>query len=337
LASPTPRADFGLRFWPPERGPEYLAGTSEEVEGLPSFLLQAPAWRCIQSFAAQWVKPGGLLHQEIDDIFLEFDVSGPPPEIPIPAFFLDFRKEAQHRIETLKESLALLWGERLTADVEQQLMRCLDVLPAGAVLYSVGAMYSRSFRGVRLYFHHIGSEDIPAYLGRAGWEGSIDAIKGLLDWMPSGLTLCVDVGATLLPRVGVQHHIEENMKNATPMWLSFLDLLVQRGLCIPAKREALEVWLGHMHERGHRDIWPANLRAVSERLGPNVMSIFLRTINHIKVSYQPGLPLEAKGYLGFLQTWLHYEPNQRRFKLTCPRNGIPMHDLGNRSVSDGVR
>jgi hypothetical protein len=309
------RADLGMRFWPPERGPEFLAGQRMSGFSLPAFLLAASPWQRIQRFGARWAEPGSLFHQQIKDIFLEFDVEGAPPDIPIPAFFFDFHKHATNRLETLQEALAILWGESLSPPVRRQLMRCLDLLPDGAVLYSVGAMFSRAFQGVRLYFHYIRSEDIPGYLGRAGWSGPLSEIEDLLAWMPSGLTLCLDVGERVLPRVGVQYHIDENMKISTPRWIDFLDLLVARGLCLPAKRDGLVAWLGHMHERSHPQVWPESLSRLSERLGPNTLSVFLRTISHIKVSYQPGLPLEAKAYIGLVQTWLSYDHERGRHTL----------------------
>jgi hypothetical protein len=315
LGEQAPRADLGLRFWPPERGPEYLAGLDAGGASLPAFLLEAPAWRRIRRFGARWADPASSLYREIKDIFLEFDVDGAPAETPIPAFFLDFHKHAANRLETLQEAVEILWGESLAAPVRRQLLRCLDVLPEGAVLYSMGAMFSRAFHGVRLHFHYMESRDMPDYLSRAGWSGSLRAIEELLAWMPSGLTLCIDVGEQILPRVGVQYHIDENMKSSTPRWIEFLDMLVDRGLCLPAKRDGLVSWCGHLHERSHREVWPETLTRLSRRLGGNVMSVFLRMINHVKVSYQPGQPLEAKAYLGLVQTWLRYDQQRGRYIL----------------------
>ena len=315
LGDPVPRADLGCRFWPAERGPRYLAGINDEGDNLPIFLLREQPWQRIQAFAARWAEPGTLLHQEIEDIFLEFDVDGAPPEIPIPAIFLDFHKHAVHRVQTMREVLTLLWGEAMTPEVEHRVVHCVESLPDGAVLYSMGAMFSRGLKGVRLYLNHLRAPEIPDYLQRVGWPGSLAAIAELVAWMPPDLMLCIDVGARLGPKVGVQYHDTENMQHSAPKWLAFLDRLVAKGLCLPGKRDALKVWLGHVHERSHKDSWPANLRALSERLGPKVMSVFVRLINHIKVSYEPDRPLEAKAYLGMIQTWLSYHPDRRRYAL----------------------
>lgn len=312
LADEAPRADLGMRFWPPERGPEVLAGVDA---GVPESFLDAPVWQRIRRFGARWAEVGSLLHQEIEDIFLEFDVDGPPAGIPIPAFFMDFHEQASNRLDTLQEAVEILWGESLDAPVRRQLLRCLDVLPEGAMLYSVGAMFSRAFRGVRLHLQRMKSHDIPGYLSRAGWSGSLSAIADLVAWMPPGVTLCVDVGEQILPRVGVQHHFNDNMKDSTPRWVAFLDMLVNRGLCLPAKRDGLVSWLGHMHPRSHGDVWPESLVRLSDRLGRDTMSVFLRIINHIKVSYQPDQPLEAKAYLGLVQTWLRYDRERGRYVL----------------------
>jgi hypothetical protein len=306
------RADLGVRYLPSEGGAELLAGLPVDGYTLPRFLQREPAWERLRAFGAAWSEPDGHLHQEIEDIFLEFDVLGAPERAPIPAFFFDFKKTARRRLSTLEAALQLLWGETLAAPVRRRLFRCLDALPDGAVLYSVGAMFSRRLNGVRLYFHHLGSSAIPAYLDRVGWPGPLSDIEALLSWMPPGLTLCMDVGEAVLPKIGVQFHIDENLRSSTPKWADFLDGLVTRGLCLPAKRDALLAWVGHAHERSHRAAWPARLRRRGVAAHGDVLSVFLRMINHVKVSYQEGQPLEAKAYLGLVQTWLRHDAAARR-------------------------
>jgi hypothetical protein len=55
------------------------------------------------------------------------------------------------------------------------------------------------------------------------------------------------------------------------------------------------------------DLWPGNISFGDRFLGYRAVSLFSRWLNHIKLVYQPGIPLEAKGYLGFGHLW--FAPN----------------------------
>ena len=63
----------------------------------------------------------------------------------------------------------------------------------------------------------------------------------------------------------------------------FWDYLVETGLCLPAKRDALFDWVGGFRLGG--------------RAGAGASELFLRTISHVKLVYQPCRAPEAKVYL----------------------------------------
>jgi len=58
------------------------------------------------------------------------------------------------------------------------------------------------------------------------------------------------------------------------------------------------------HERLTPEIWPRDLLALSGFLGGRVHSVFARWLHHVKIVYQPGLPLQAKAYLAVYHMWL---------------------------------
>src|SRR5262249_25149659 len=73
--------------------------------------------------------------------------------------------------------------------------------------------------------------------------------------------------------------------NREGRWRPLLDALAERGLCTAAKREALLAWYGLAWWSLPHQLWPTPAA---------------RLINHVKLVYQPGRALEAKGYVGFV-------------------------------------
>jgi hypothetical protein len=233
--------------------------------------------------------------------------------VPIPSFFIEYADAAHRRLEALEESLALLWGEPLAPAVRERVVACLEALPPGARVSAVGAMFSRRFDGVRLCFHGLGRDTLPDYLSRIGWPGERAEVEALLAGVADRverLVLCLDVGASVLPKVGVECHQAESLQEPdATRWSLLLERLVEQGLCLPARREALLGWLGNTHARS----LPGNLRARCEAMGAQARPVFLRRINHIKLVHQPGQRTEAKAYFVLLQRWLGYDGQRKRY------------------------
>jgi hypothetical protein len=311
------QADFGVRFLAADGSRAVLAGRGDSGSALPSSLFTHPVWERLRCFGARWDEPGTLLHEEIGDVFLEFDVEGTPPPVPIPSFFIEYDRRASRHLEALEESLALLWGEPLAPAVQARVEECLAALPPGGRVSAVGAMFSRRFGGVRLCLQGLGPGTMPGYLARVGWPGAPDALEAMLARVAGRverMALSLDVGPAVLPKVGVECHLAESLHEAdSERWTSLLDSLVEQGLCLPAKRQALVDWLGHTHLRSRPEALPSNLRALSTSLGPKALPVFLRRINHLKLVLQPGQPPEAKAYLALLQRWLGHDGRRQRY------------------------
>jgi hypothetical protein len=311
------QADFGVRFLASDGSRALLAGRVDAGTALPSSLFAHPVWQRLRRFGARWDTPGTLLEQELGDVFLEFDVEGPPPPVPIPSFFIEYDRRAWRRLEAMEESLALLWGEPLAPGVRERVVACLAALPSGGYVSAVGAMFSRRFDGVRLCLQGLGPDTLPSYLLRVGWPGDprdVEALLARVSGRVERMALSLDVGTAVLPRLGVECHLADSLHEAdSERWASLLDALVTQGLCLHAKRDALVEWLGHTHLRSRPEALPGNLRALSASLGPKALPVFLRRINHLKLVLQPGRPPEAKAYLVLLQRWLGHDGQRRRY------------------------
>jgi hypothetical protein len=90
-------------------------------------------------------------------------------------------------------------------------------------------------------------------------------------------------------------------------WRLFLDYLVEVGLCISAKRDALLVWPGLTKKSDCPELWPANLMLGDLFFGSKAYSVFWRRINHIKIAYQPDELPSAKAYLAFGHSWINID------------------------------
>lgn len=319
LADEAPLADLGARFARSDRGAAFLAGHGGALPPSSAELFADPSWQRLRSFGARWADPRDALHRAFEHIFFEFDVDGPPETVPVPSFFLAFANNAQRRIEAADEGMAILRGEPLSSPVRQRLSKCLEVLPPKADLYAVGAMLSRRFNGVRVDFSHLPPSSVPAYLEAVGWPGDIREVEAMLRWLPpfyKEVEVALDLTEAVLPRLGVECHVYKgSLTSASAAWGEMLDVLVERGLCLPSKRDALLAWIGHSHARALGDDWPGDLRQRAKSLGPNVLSVLSRTINHIKLVYQPGRRVEAKAYITLLQTWLRYDKGKQGYVL----------------------
>lgn len=311
------RADLGVRFLAEDGSRAVLAGRGDPEGRFALSRFTHPVWQRLRRFGARWDDPGSRLAEEVGDIFLEFDVEGPPEAEPLPAFFIEYARQAPRRLEVLEEALALLWAEPLAPAVRERLVACLAALPAGARVSAVGAMFSRRFEGVRLCLHGLTPATLPGYLERVGWPGTRADWEPLLTAVAPGverIALGLDVGARVLPRLGVECHLAESLQEAdTARWSSLLGELEVRGVCLPDKRRALLDWVGHTHLRARPEALPAHLRAQSAALGPQALPVFLRRINHVKLVFQPGQPPEAKAYLALIQRWLGRDRRHGRY------------------------
>ena len=242
------------------------------------------------------------MHARFNDIMLEYDIAGIEPDAsPDPGLFLGLRAAASPGDSGVccpGDALAELtnavgWnddaGERMVVD------RVVGALPPGGRLDHVGAMPGRSFRAVRVIVNGIKSEEMPVFLERSGWPGSvrnvIDALAYWRDVLPY-FRPCFDASARgLRPRLGLEMFPRTERKGRWAVgdwlstgirtWLPVLERLEERELCLPAKGIGLRAFPG--------------LDRVFRKEGAFILH---RGLNHVKLTIE-GDTLEAKAYAGF--------------------------------------
>jgi hypothetical protein len=312
--------DFLLCAKASEGGREVLAGVTPG-QALPSEFLDHPVWKQIHSFAATWVQPASPLHDCIQNVWLEFDISEDMSVAlcesadtpPVPSLFIGTnalfgRCGCAAPPWLLNEALPLCMGQTVSQDLAASLHAAIGALPAHANIFQIGMMLNRPVGAnmLRLCIRGMNQQEAVRYLQDVQWPGSPGDIQDLLNFVYAGSD-SVDLDIDLQPKVGPKIGLECSFgaDRDTPTRLAaFLEHLVQEGLCLDSKRHALLAWSRGFHERTNPSAWPADLRARSANASTPTASMFMRWVYHVKIVYVPGQPLEAKAYLAVRQAWI---------------------------------
>ncbi len=275
------------------------------------------SWCKILDFCRVWRDPGSPLHDTVANVAFEFDLPGPPGDLPIPCFLFQFKPAAQQRVTIIEIALQLLLGCSVSPPVLHNVRRCLGALPEGASVYGVGLMLTRGIEGVRLAFSGASAERWIEYATLVGWPGDRDDLAralGELPRMADHVTLNLDVGSRISPRIGFECSLGKERARGRQGFRCMFDHLVERGICLPDNRDACLTWIGHTQERAG-GAWPESLRRGSSNLTGRGLRVFTRRINHMKVAYQKGRPLDAKAYLTARHTWLYFDAARQQYVL----------------------
>jgi hypothetical protein len=253
---------------------------SKPTINLPEPILINPVWKRFQDLGEELSDTNSSLHEIVSDLWLEFDVDEQSLKVPIPCIGLGLNQKTACNFQSLLETAIKLLEHPITSDFVFNLQLCLDALPAEARIICMGVMLSRQSDAVRMIVSGIRPDELSVYLAQIGWTGSVNELDEVIFSLSSfvdNIVLSFDVGDTIFPRIGLECYLLEP-QNKEPRWHLFLEHLVKTELCTPAKRNALLGWL---------------------ESDPKALSIFGRLTTLIKIVYQPGIPLEAKAYLGF--------------------------------------
>jgi hypothetical protein len=282
---------------------------SRNTPNLAENFLSSSAWQAVRDYCQEWSELDSFLYQNIDNITLEFDLDEQRSQVPIPCIGLALNQEVgTEKLSLMKivEKLSLIRFKHLASShLESNLQRCVNSLPDGARIAGLGLMLSRPTKVVKVVVKEMPPEQFSDYLVHIGWTQPTDCLSALASTFSEfvgSLALSFDIGDTIYPRIGLECFWEKQPFDE-PRWQLFLDHLVERGLCTPAKQNALLTWSGFSQKADHPELWPPNLNWGDRFLGSQAVSVFSRTIYELKIVYEPGKPLEAKAYLVFSHNW----------------------------------
>jgi hypothetical protein len=277
-------------------------------------LLFYPFWQQLESFCQNWTTVNSLPYKTVEDIWLEFDLDGEIDRLMIPCWFFSLQGEEfkDKKIEDLSKLLELIfWLQNCPINEQRKTLiwQCINALPDGVGIGQIGAMRSRAGNPLRINVSGLSAEMIPTYLSQVQGQSvkaDLTEIITMIQPLSDRIVLCFDLEEEIGSRIGLECYLDQQPKKE-PRWIEFLNLLVGMKCCTPQKRDALLEWPGLIQKKDHPDLWPVNLRNLDSWISPGSISVFWRTINHLKLVYQPNQPLEVKAYLAFGHRW--FKPN----------------------------
>jgi hypothetical protein len=144
-------------------------------------------------------------------------------------------------------------------------------------------------------------DDMAHYLRSLGSNRPLDNFTSLAEIsdLTNYMWLAIDIDDEgVSPRIGFDCYCGRLAQPSSKQrWSELLDYLVQEGMCVGYKRDAL-LGAGSMDQiESDERAWPESLRMASRILGPAGLNRMMISLHHVKIIERPGLPLEAKGYL----------------------------------------
>ncbi|WNG29027.1 hypothetical protein F0U62_37315 [Cystobacter fuscus] len=269
-------------------GARFLAGRHTLS---PPAELQTDAWRRIQRFYQEWGDTREPAYVDAGATWLEFDTGSAQLNPNLLFGYWPHETSIRRPKEWLLDViLPLLLGTPISEAFRSNLLQCFDACPPGTDDFQIGAMIARRIQAVRLCVFDIRPDDLPAFLTRVGWKGDLDEVRRYLDaFAPHAdfVGVHLDVGEKLFPQIGIEPGFTSGpwarQPHLEPRWHRQFDKLVELGLCIPAKRDALMSWIGHQ-------------RYPLAEQGEEV--VLLRGLSHIKINLRSGASPVAKAYFG---------------------------------------
>jgi hypothetical protein len=272
-------------------------------------LAQQPAWERVRDFCAAWSSPASPLFSGLTYIWLEFDLdSDEAASAPNPSIFAGLDTELPPEpdgLRVLHNTLAALAGP-VAAPLWASVERCVRACPENVIVSHLGVMLARPPAGVRLNIARLARAQLPEYLQQVGWTGPLDEAERLADWAYDNaewVTLCLDVSDSVYPKFGLECSFDPKHADQVARWVGLLDACVALGVCTDSQRAGLLSWPGLIDPASAAQPWPRHLMLQSLAAPADQFIFIRRRISHIKLVYQPGRPLEAKGYLGFETVW----------------------------------
>jgi hypothetical protein len=147
-------------------------------------------------------------------------------------------------------------------------------------------MRARPGTALRVYVRNVPPSAVGRYLREVGYAtdlGPIESTVRALSARAAQFNVQLEIAGTLSPRLSLECQIDRR----TQTWQPVLDYLAAEKLCSARNRRAFLDW-------------PAKIALPL----PELPRAIRRYLSHVKVVFQPGLPLRAKGYLGVYWTWI---------------------------------
>lgn len=266
------------------------------------------AWRSLQSFNDDWINPNTYFEKIVSSIWLEFDLNSSFETIPEPCIFFMLNKNYFLSRDDLMQFCDLSvfrfinhLNPFILQHIRSNLVLCLNSLPVGAYISSLGVMLSRSSHSVRVNIKGLGIKQIPCFLNIIGFKGNTDNLSLCISKMLGfyeNVVLAFDLNNNVFSKIGLECYFAGKLVDEK-CWKAPLSLLTEIGLCMPSKFQPLIEWPGYSTVPIEQDFFAQKSSLNNYFVSPISRCYLWRAINHIKLNYQNDSFVEAKGYLSF--------------------------------------
>ena len=270
--------DFSVCFWNERSVTDILAGQDPYVH-IPPSLYTHTIWRQLRDFWIHWRNSANVSHH-LANFWLEFDINETIQTFPVPLAFIRVNT-AQYQ-EWSTDALQIIMGKTIPNPTKQQLRRLFELLPAGARVSQIGSLQARCLESLRLYIKIPGHREMACFLRQMDYPGNLEPVMAFFDGFANWggyLKLQLDIGPEILPKIAVEFLDD----TGGGLWKPLIAKLCDKQLCAGANREFLLNW--------------PDSALVREPGGNRYLHLY-KYISHIKVIYEPKIPLAAKAYLG---------------------------------------
>ncbi len=290
-----------------------LSGLIPELP-LSATMLKTREWQRICSFAASWGKQDSTLRGILDILCLEFDLPAPAPEKAVPLVFFGVESQGQEfrrrsglkDVIVLEECASRFFGVPIREEVVACLHRCHNTAKNyGGGVFQIGLMLSRPGDSIRICVHNVDKKHVYQFVRDIGWPGNLEDLNQALAGPCAAfdrLALAFDCAAVLpgglSPKLGLESYFKNKAQpDKEPRWESALQTLVDDGICLPGKAEAL------LRFPAVTRLLPFSDPALKALPGYVVPKAAARGLHHIKIVLEPEGGLSAKAYLwcGYVQ------------------------------------
>jgi hypothetical protein len=291
-----------------------LRGEREALAGLftngslPKEFLSKKEWQNVGNFAAAWADPSSVLYNKVLGLWFEFDTPV-SSEAPVPSIFIhsvplriDTPEDIQKCTWLTQTALPGLTGQPTSEKLEKNIIQSLEKLPQNAVLFDTGVMLSRAAAGVRLVIIRMQPNQIIPYLISLGWADENNGLTQLikeLEAAASRIVLHINITENGVDKkIGLECAYHPDQYNLETRWETFFDYLIEKNACLPEKKALLLDFLGVEQDDATSEFDLTSHQAAVRIQQNDFSAALVRYISHIKISYKPSHPIEAKAYPG---------------------------------------
>lgn len=278
-------------------------------------LINSPFWQKLLFFSEIWTISGTIANKMVEDIWLEIDLDSDINNLLIPCFFITFNSQEFRNIDIDEKLLIIqkissffIENYRINKNKVNVLKHCLKKLPDSSSMVQIGIMLSRGKDKIRVNIENLKGLEIWEYLGKITNiepDQKLKEIISIFTPLSDRIILTFDLeNENIGSRIGLECFLNKQPQKEV-RWDQFLKILVEMNCCTPEKKEDLLNWSGLIQKKDILTSYPQNLKEIEPWMEKEIISVFFRTINHLKLIYQPNLPLEAKAYLGFGHSWFN--------------------------------